>query len=225
MNIRKFIIGFGVGACVLAALTARAESLPADSLASNADVRRFYEGSLKIAQAEKSAADNPADANSLYAEAMDLLNERSRQCKPGIALREFLVRIEDDGALGELSKVDFSYDYRYARARYKGIDFAPSGVTRGGLQGCRVKNIVIRPKGSVTMTDSVSGDCLLVAMARPGDTFEMSVECAGTPRKVESYNDGMVSFAHWQAGDKETEAGYRISNPSDKDLYVTIFGN
>lgn len=151
--------------CIASGLTCAATSLPADSLASAPEVARFYEGCMKIAEAE--TATDPSVANSAYAKAMDLLNTRSTYSRKGIVLGLMKAEIIDDSGMATEKPADFAYDYAYARARYKSIDFAPKGMSRGLGKGCRVLDLAIKPGGKVVCRDNVKGNCILVAMADP----------------------------------------------------------
>ncbi len=209
--------------CIASGLTCAATSLPADSLASAPEVARFYEGCMKIAEAE--TATDPSVANSAYAKAMDLLNTRSTYSRKGIVLGLMKAEIIDDSGMATERPADFAYDYAYARARYKSIDFTPKGMSRGLGKGCRVLDLAIKPGGKVVCRDNVKGNCILVAMARPGDKVDLEVT-APDGRSIcgAAYDDGMVGYARWQNGDT-APALYTITNPTDRVVQVTIFAN
>lgn len=208
---------------ISATMSAVAESLPADSLVSGSAVARFYAGCMKIVEAE-SARDSIA-ANSAYAEAMDLLNTRSTYSRKGIPLGKMKAQVVDDSGLASETPHDFAYDYTYARSRYKCIDFAPSGMSRGFGNGCRVLDLVLKPGGAVKCREKVSGDCLLVAMAQPGGSIGLEVKASdGRSVDVRSYEDGLVGYAHWQNGQSDF-VDYVVTNLTDKELTVTLFAN
>ncbi|MDE6487631.1 MAG: hypothetical protein K2L76_09050 [Muribaculaceae bacterium] len=212
---------FATIAILACALAARAQSLPADSLAYNADVQRFYQGCMKIAEAE-----SLADAelrNSAYAAAMTLLNTRASRNR--ISLRELPLVLADTAGLVAVGPLkEFAYDYAYARARYRAIDFAPSGITRGGFSGCRVFDMKIAPGASVTGTDRVGGNCILLAIAQPGGSVEFSVDDAPGTVVSGSYEGGMVAFAAWYAG-PEHAVTYTVRNTSDRAIVITLASN
>lgn len=208
-------------ALLACALVARAQGLPADSLASNADVQRFYQGCMKIAEAERLA--DAEERNSAYAAAMTMLNPRASRNR--LDLRELPLALSDTAGLVAVGPLkEFAYDYAYARARYRAIDFAPTGVTRGGLRGCRVFDMKLAPGASVTGTDRVSGNCILVAIAQPGGTVDLTVSDAPGTVASRSYEGGMVAFARWDAGSERTVA-YTVRNTSDHAIVVTLASN
>lgn len=209
---------------IAVAAVASAQQLPADSLASNADVARFYAGCMKIAEAETSADD--AARNAAYSQAVDLLNTRTRGSRKGLNMSRLRLQVADSTGIAADGIKNFAYDYTYARARYRGTDFAPKGVSRAGaLSGCRVADMVLSPGASVRCTEFVHGNCLLVAVAQPGATVGLKVtDSAGRDVPVRTYEDGMTAYAHWQNGDRG-EVCYTLSNPSDKEITIALIAN
>lgn len=209
--------------CLAIFATANAEMLPVDSLASEKNVARFYEGCLKIIEAETSS--DAYEKNSAYAAAMDLLNTRSTYSNPGIKLGKMKVEIVDAEGLESETPKDFSYDYTYARSKYKNLDFAPKGVARGFGQGCRVFDMVLKPGGSVKCKENVKGDCILVALAQPDGRISLEVNAKNDESvAVAPYGEGMMGFAHWDNGEIG-QVEYTVTNLSDKETLVTLFAN
>jgi len=201
---------------------AQGQALPVDSLGGNADMERFYAGCMKIAEAENAA--DSAVRNSSYAAAMELLNKRSTYSRPGVKLARMRVEICDSTGLVSTSVKDFAYDYSYARARYRAVDFAPTGVSRGGLTGCRVFDMVLAPGARVRCSEKVRGNCVLVAVAQPGGAVALTVEDNGTTIKGAQYEGGLVSYAHWHTG-AEHPVAYTVENKSDREITVTLMAN
>lgn len=208
---------------IIIALPSKAQMLPVDSLASDKNVARFYEGCLKIIEAENSADD--IARNSAYAQAMDLLNTRSTYSSKGLVIGKMKAEITDASGLESELPKDFSYDYTYARSRYKAIDFAPKGVSRGLGFGCRVLDLVIKPGGTVKCKENVKGNCLLVALAQPNARIALNVTASdGREIPTTEYGNEMMGFAHWQNGESGA-VEYIITNLSDKETLVTLFAN
>lgn len=199
-----------------------ADMLPVDSLEADKDMVRFYEGCLKIIEAENSV--DSLKRNALYAEAMDLLNTRTTYNNPGIKLGKMKAVVKDSTGLSTNRAESFSYDYSYARSRFRNIEFSPKGVSRGMGQGCRVLDLVLKPGGNVICEETVKGDCKIVALSQPGGEigFEVKVE-TGLPVETLSYGNGLMGFAHWNQDSGNVE--YKITNLTDRELIVTLIAN
>lgn len=212
---------FTIIAVLACAFAARAQSLPADSLAFNADMERYYRGCLKIAEAE--GLDDPEMRNSAYAAAMNMLNTRTSRSRLSICMLP-LVLVDTAGLVAVGPVKDFAYDYAYARSRYRSIDFAPAGVTRGGISGCRVFDMKIAPGGTVAGTEKVHGDCVLLAIAQPGGTVSLSVDTGDRTIDAEPYENGMVAYTRWFAGEGR-DVTYTVRNTTDRAIVITLLSN
>ncbi len=199
-----------------------AQMLQPDSLASEPDVARFYEGCLKIIEGE--TATDSLVANGAFALAMDLLNTRSTFSHKGLSLGKMKVEIADRSGIAD-DPIPFAYDYAYARARYRATDYAPKGLSRGMGTGCRVLDLTLAPGGTVTATEQASGDCILVAIAQPGGRVVLNVtDSASQTVPVTEYADGLMAYAHWNNGERAPVV-YTVTNPTDKPLIITLFAN
>lgn len=198
------------------------QELPVDSLSGNENVGRFYGGCIKIIEAEK--MEDGAARNSAYAEAMSLLNPRASYGKRGLVTSRMKLEFVDDSGLVSGGIKDFAFDYSYARSRYKSIDFVPKGVSRGGIGGCRVHDMVLAPGGKVVCREMLHGNCLLLAIVQPGGSVSLKVLDGDRELCGKAYEGGLVQYLHWQTGDSHP-VDYVIENNGDMETTVSLIGN
>lgn len=196
----------------------RAQHIPDSAFAEDKSVGRFYDGCIRIIEGELAT---DADArNEAYARAMDALNPRRKGLDTG---RMNLTKVDTTG-ISQHPATDFAFDFSYARSRYESTDFAPSGISRGLGRTCRLYDLTLKPHGKASLSERVHGDCLLIAVARPGAKIATSINTGSQNIEAGNYEDGLVNYATWRL-DGRTVVTYTIENLSDKEATVILIGN
>lgn len=212
-------------ALVCLSIDSAAQSLPSDSLKEYPLIQRFYDGCIKIVTAEY--ATDASTKNSAYAEAMELLNKRATPKREGLRTSKMNLVIEDTASISNNNHLsDFSYDYSYAKARYKNLSFAPNGVSRGGLaySNCRVFDLVIKPHCTVRCHEELQKDCILIGIGQPDSNFKLTIVDKDNLITTLPYERGLVQYAHWKT-EALHEVTYVIENNSDSVSVITLIGN
>lgn len=207
-----------------------AQSLTVDDFDEFENVKEYYDGAISIARA--TVADRPVKQYH-YEDAINYLRPASSKYK-WLVQRYSALELEevDTKAIGSIEG-HILYTYDYARKHYADVNFQENGLLRNDDEDidaetkrrlrCRVKILAIAPLSSVVYKDVVTGRSILVAVAEPNATLRLSVS-GKSKYACESYENGMVGFCKWVAGENE-ETIYRIENTGDKEVCLALIAN
>lgn len=198
---------------------ANAQGLPLDTLGRNKDMKRFYEGCLKIREGERTG-DLAA-----YEDAMILLNTFRGGSNDALNLVPLnIIAIDTLAELPIAGHVEFTRAYAKAKARqepYKAEDILRE------FGRCRVKMLAIEPESTVVYADEVWGDCLMLAISgEPEAKVSLSVieTSNDEERQASPFEDSAVAFIHWRMKEKGM-VKYMIQNPTNQIISVALVSN
>lgn len=204
---------------ILVPFLANAQSLPLDTLGNNADIKRFYEGCMKIREGEKTGSIEA------YEDAMVLLNTFRGVNNNALKMVAMNATGVDTLAVLPIEEhVVFSRAYAKSKARqepYKAEDLLRA------IGRCRVKMFAIAPNSTVSYAEEVRGNCILIAIAgEPEAKVSLSAieESTQTEHQASSYEDEAVAFSHWQMSENDT-VKYVVKNNTDQIISVALVAN
>lgn len=212
--------------CLLTAMSCvfilKAQSLNTKDFEGYEAVERYYQGSLAIAKALNTQGQ---ERNLYFEDAIELLNQQPGTDGNGTFYKKLDATIKS-GSDVETANDSIKFDYSFARSCYTENKYIENQSLRetstaNGL--CRVKNMAVKPGGTIILEDIQKGNSLALIVTNIANSLSLEVK-GEEIHKAQKYENGLVEFCHWNEPE-ENDVEYVIKNLTDEIVPFVIICN